>query len=115
MKHFVIFSAFILSTAGMSHAEGRIATFCGSGHSNEVASATDVSANPDGYFIRSLGIQLSHGDPRIVQAVGKNYHLCTISAATPEMEVSRIQQLRNERAVRYLFVPTVCPDSTRSS
>jgi hypothetical protein len=51
--------------------------------------SSDVRANPDGYYVVSLRTQLSHGDLRIVNATGEVFHLCTSSAATPDMETTR--------------------------
>ena len=78
-------------------------------------SLNDVTANPDGYYIRSLQTQLSHGDPRIIQATGKKFHLCTRSAATPDMDGTKALTMINERAVKYLFVPVDCPKEQVSS
>lgn len=82
-------------------------TLCGSGHVNEISASDDVSANPDGYYIQSLKVQLSHDDPRIVDAVGDDFHLCTRSAATPDMDAARAASLMTERRVKYLFVPAI--------
>lgn len=89
-----------------------ISELCGAGHINEVASQADIQANPDGYFIRGLNIQLSHGDPRIIQAVGNEFHLCTRSAATPEMPETMAILMVEERDVKYLFVPA-CPSASK--
>lgn len=75
--------------ASTAQAETRIDTLCGSGHRNEIAGAEDVRTNPGGYFIVSLRLQLSHGDPRIQFTAGDTFHLCTTSAATPDMETSQ--------------------------
>lgn len=104
-----------LTLASQTKAESLISKHCGPGHVNEVASADDVSANPDGYYIRSLQEQVSHGDPRIVTAVGDVFYLCTGSAATPEMDAGRAALLMNERRVRYLFVPNDCPKAVPAS
>jgi hypothetical protein len=93
--------------ASAAHAETRIDTLCGSGHVNEVASLQDVRANPDGYYIVSLRTQLSQGDPRIVEATGDVFHLCTISLATPDLEMTRALLLMKTREVKYLFVPMI--------
>lgn len=94
-------------TANTAGAESLIDKLCGPGHVNEAAEG-DVTANPDGYYIRSLQTQLRHGDVRIVQAVGRVYHLCTRSAATPDMDETKAGLLMEERAVSVLFVPS-CP------
>lgn len=93
--------------AAAAQAEPRIDTLCGSGHQNEVASPQDVKANPNGYYIVSLRTQLSLGDPRIVDATGDVFHLCTSSLATPDMETTRAQLLMHARKVKYLFVPMI--------
>ena len=98
----------------MVQAEGMIDTLCGPGHVSETAGPSDVRHNPDGYYVASLQTQLSHGDPRIVHAVGETFHLCTRPAATPDMETTRAILLMNERVVSYLFVPTEIPTSSRS-
>jgi hypothetical protein len=105
----------MFALAGPASAGGMIDTFCGAGHVNETADAGDVRANPDGYYIASLGVQLSHGDPRIVKAVGSGFHLCTRGAATPDMERSRALLLMGEREVKYLFVPNDCPKGRPAS
>ncbi len=91
--------------ASFAQAETRIDMLCGSGHRNEVASPQDVKANPAGYYVTSLRTQLPLGDPRIVQATGDVFHLCTSSAATPDMETTRALLLMQTREVKYLFVP----------
>lgn len=109
MKLTATLIALTIFTAGAAAAESRIKTLCGADHSNEAASADDVVANPDGYYIRSLQTQISHGDPRIVQATGRTFNFCTTTAATPDMDSSRAMLLMNDRRVKYLFVPTPCP------
>lgn len=115
MKSTIALTTLALLTAMPASAGTMIDTLCGDNHSNEVLSADDVTANPDGYYIRSLQTQISHGDIRIVQAVGKEFHLCTRSAATPDMEATKAALLAGERSVKYLFVPTICPDSRPGS
>lgn len=110
MKTPILTIAFLALCAAPALAESKIDSLCGTGHVDETAHAGDVSANPDGYYIRSLQVQLRHGDPRIVQAVGKQFHLCTRSAARPDMEATRALLLQGEREVKYLFVPTDCPE-----
>ena len=78
---------------------------CGSGHRNEVVSLQDVIPNTGGYYIASLRVQLSYGDPRIVNPFGEVFHLCTSSAATPDLEATRALHMKQTREVRYLFVP----------
>lgn len=100
-------TAIALVLASAAKAVTRIDTLCGSEHRNEVAGPRDVMANPGGYYIVSLRTQLSHGDPRIVKATGEEFHLCTSSAATPDMETTRALLLMQTREVKYLFVPTI--------
>ena len=69
-------------------AQSSIDALCGAGHANEAAAFGAVSPNPDGYYLPGLNIQLSHGDPRIVRAVGSDFHLCTRPASTPEMSAA---------------------------
>lgn len=113
MTRTLTIAALTLFAATAAQAETMIDTLCGAGHVNEVA-AGDVVANPDGYYVRSLRVQLSHGDARIVQAVGKEFHLCTRTAATPDMDAHKARLLMNERGVRYLFVP-VCPPKAQTN
>ena len=108
-------TAVVLLVASAAQAETRIDTLCGSGHRNEVIGPQDVMANPGGYYIISLRTQLSHGDPRIVEATGEAFHLCTSSAATPDIETSRALLLMQTREVKYLFVPVVVEPSERRS
>lgn len=105
MRTIFAITAVTIAAAGVAQAEPRIDALCGADHINEVA-AHDVSSNPDGYYIRSLQTQLTHGDPRIVEAVGNEFHVCTRSAATPDMDSNRAILLMSEREVTYLFVPT---------
>lgn len=102
-------------SAASAQAESRIETLCGANHVNEVAAPDDVVANPDGYYIRSLETQISHGDPRIIQATGRTFHLCTRSAATPDMSTTMALTLMDEREVTHLFVPLDCPKSRPAS
>lgn len=96
--------------AGAAEAQSVIDQLCGSNHVNQIIAQDDVTSNPDGYYVRSLQSQLSHGDPRIVRAVGKKYHLCTRPAATPDLDANQATLLDNERVVKYLFIPIEgCP------
>ncbi len=97
----------------MAQAEGMIDTLCGPGHASEAAGPDDIQPNPGGYYVASLQTQLSHGDPRIVHAVGKTFHLCTRPAATPDMDPTRASLLMDKRIVSYLFVPTEVPTIQR--
>lgn len=105
MKQIAILATLACTMASSVYAEGMIAKLCGRDHQNEVATYTDVTSNPDGYYIRSLRTQLSHGDARIVKAVGDSYYLCTVSAARPDMDQTKALLAMKERAVKYLFVP----------
>jgi len=96
-------------------ADSRIAKLCGPDHVNEVASLSDVQANPDGYYVASLREQISFGDRRIVLTPGDEFYLCTRQAATPEMDASKVLLLMDERTVKYLFVPTLLRDTHTSS
>ncbi len=115
MKMITILSAAILCAAAPAFAGSRIDSLCGDGHVNEALADDDVSANPDGYYIRSLRTQLSHGDPRLITNVGTSFHLCTRAAATPDMDAGKARLLQDERAVRYLFVPMACPKKSLAS
>ena len=103
--------ALIVTSTGPAFAEEdpRIARLCGEGHVNEAASPADIRANPDGYYVASLREQISHGDPRIVRDTVGGFHLCTVPAATPEMDANKALLLMGERQVKYLFVPKACP------
>lgn len=113
MKPTLTLAALALLAATSAKSETTIDRLCGAGHVNEAA-AGDVIANPDGYYVRSLRVQLSHSDVRIVQAVGDVFHLCTRTAATPEMDTGKAKLLMSERRVRYLFVP-VCPPKVQTN
>jgi hypothetical protein len=91
------------ATAG---ADTRIAALCGQGHVNEAASATDVRASDDGFFVASLSERVSLDDPRIIMTAGDDFHLCTRSDATPDMDATKAALLMRERTVKYLFVPS---------
>ena len=103
----IAFTTVISATAAI--ADSRVNTLCSAGHVNEITAVGDIVANPDGYYIRSLKTQISHGDPRIIQTTDANFHLCTESAATPEMDVTMALTLMQERRVKYLFAPVNCP------
>jgi len=102
----------LIATATGAHAESMVTAFCGASHENEALVQSEIEPNPDGYYIPELNTQLSHGDRRIIQAVGDEFHLCTRSAATPDMPTNMVHLLKNERAVKFLFVPT-CPKAIR--
>ncbi|MGR3617702.1 MAG: hypothetical protein ACU0BB_16915 [Paracoccaceae bacterium] len=96
--------------AGTADAQSMIDQLCEPGHVSEIAAQGDVTSNPDGYYVRSLQTQLSHGDLRIIPAVGTVYHLCTRPAATPEMGTTKAMLLEDDRVIKYLFVPVKgCP------
>jgi len=112
---FAVATAFTFLSASVAFADSRIETLCGVGHLNEVAAADDVVSNPDGFYIRSLQTQIRHGDPRLVQTNGSGFHLCTASAATPDMDNNKALLLMNERRVKYLFAPIACPKQSPTS
>jgi len=101
--------------AGTAEAQSMIGQLCGQDHINQTATPDDVMPNPDGYYVQSLQTQLSHGDPRIVQAVGESYHLCTRGASTPDLDTSRAIILENRRVITYLFVPVASPNNQPGS
>ena len=109
----IVFTTVIGATAAI--ADSRVNTLCSVGHVNEIAGVGDVVANPDGFYIRSLKVQISHGDPRIIQTTDANFHLCTANAATPDMDTTMALTLINERRVKYLFAPINCPKSAPGS
>lgn len=113
MKTTLTIAAFVFLAATTAKSETMVDSLCGADHVNETV-AGDILANPDGYYVRSLRVQLSHGDARIIQAVGDEFHLCTRTAATPEMDAGMAKLLMNERRVRYLFVP-ICPPRAQPS
>lgn len=108
-------TATAMAFATSAFADSRIEALCGAGHANETAAVGDVVANPDGYYIRNLKTQISHGDARIVQFNEPGFHLCTTSAATPDMDQSRALSVMANRRVKYLFVPIDCPKQVPSS
>ena len=115
MKTVLAIAAIATISSNVAFADSRVSTFCGESHANEITAIDDVVANPDGVYIQSLGTQISHGDPRIIQTTGKAFHLCTASAATPDMDVTMALSLINERRVRFLFVPIDCPKQVPNS
>lgn len=115
MKRATILASLAFALTSPAMAEQRVDVLCGEGHLNEVSASDDVIPNPDGYFIRSLQTQISHGDPRLVKAVGNEFHVCTRSAATPDMDANRVLLLAGDRVVTYLFVPMLVPTATPNS
>ncbi|MCV2866396.1 hypothetical protein [Defluviimonas sp. WL0075] len=115
MKLTTALIALSVLSAGPAMAQSGIETLCGAGHLNEAAPGEDVVANPAGYYIRSLRTQVSHGDPRIIRATGDEFDFCTRSAATPDMNSNQAVLLRNERRLKYLFVPLMEPMSRQGS
>lgn len=102
----VIIALALLSAAPTAVlADSLIAELCGADHVNEIASADDIHPNPAGFYVRSLREQVSEGDPRIVLTTGDEFHLCTRSAATPDMDATKAQLLMRDRRVKYLIVP----------
>jgi len=96
-------------------AQSSIDALCGPGHVNEATVVGAVQPNPDGYYLPGLNIQLSHGDPRIVRAVGLDFHLCTRPASTPEMSAAQADAYADRRVVKYLFVPNIIPEVSPNS
>ncbi len=112
----VAFFSTCTTLSSASAADSRIATLCGKTQFNEIAGLDDVSANPDGYYVRSLRTQVSHGDPRIVQSNGESgYFLCSVSAATPDMDTTQTVLMKQKRRVKYVFVPAGCPKQKPTS
>jgi hypothetical protein len=111
---FIIALALLLAAQTAAKADSRIATLCGADHVNELASQDDVRPTPDGYYVASLGEQVSEGDPRIILGTSDEFYLCTRPAATPDMDTTKALLLMHERTLKYLFVPDVRP-GTRSS
>ncbi len=105
MKVFVCICVLSMATAASAQSQSKITELCGAEHINEIAAPGEVMSNPNGFYVKSLGVQLSLGDPRIVQAVGSEFHLCLRSAATPSNDASRAAILQDRQEVKYLFVP----------
>ncbi len=85
MKLIATTAVALIATTTFTQAQSKTTELCGAGHANELQQQSDIQSNPDGYFVRGLNTQLSNGDPQIIQAVGDVFHLCTRSAATPNM------------------------------
>ena len=115
MKTVIAIAAIATLASGAAFADSRVNALCGVGHMNEAVTSDDVIANPDGFYISSLETQISHGDPRLIHTTGTAFHLCTASAATPDMDTTMALSLMNERRVKFLFVPIDCPKQTPSS
>jgi hypothetical protein len=117
MKRTSFAIALTLLSAGASaaQADSRIAKFCGPDHVNEVASGDDVRPNPAGFYVASLGEQVSEGDPRIILTTSDDFYLCTRPAATPDMDATKALLLMRERTVKYLFVPVIRRDTREPS
>ena len=107
----------LMSTAMTSQAMSQsiIDELCGTGHVSETAIVGPVSKNPDGYYLSGLKTQLSHGDQRIIHAVGSEYHVCTRPVSTPEFGMTQMYQSANKREVTYLFVPTASSELSPNS
>ena len=112
---FLGIAAVLMVTASGAQAQSIVQHLCGADHQNEILSAEDVRANPDGYYVTSLNTQIRLGDPRIVNAVGDSFYLCTRSAATPDMDASQLSAMKNKRVVKYLFVPAISQGRKPSS
>ena len=109
MKTVLAAAAIATISSNTAFADSRVNALCGENHMGELAAIDDVVANPDGFYIRSLEMQIRHGDPRIIQTTDTAYHLCTASAATPDMDVTMALSMMSERRVKFLFVPINCP------
>ncbi len=106
MKSTMTIALFLAITASTgANADSRIERFCGSGHVNEMTSVNDVTSNPDGYFVVSLGEQVSEGDPRIILTNNSGFHLCTRQGTTPGMDANDIYRQEGNARVKFLFVP----------
>lgn len=105
--NFIIALSLLLATSTAVKADSRIAELCGTDHVNEVASEVDVRPNPVGFYVASLGEQISDRDPRIILSTDDEFYLCTRTAATPDMDASKALLLMQERMVKYLFVPSI--------
>ena len=103
----IIALSVLLTTPTAALADSRIAKLCGSEHVNEVASDVDVRPNPVGFYVASLGEQVSDRDPRLILSTDDAFYLCTRTAATPDMDTSKALLLMHERVVKYLFVPSI--------
>ena len=112
---FIIALASCFAALSAAKADTRIAELCGSDHVNEVASTDDVRPNPGGFYVASLREQVSEGDPRIILSTSDGFYLCTRSAATPDMDMSKALLLMRERTVKYLFVPIIRRETRGSS
>lgn len=77
-------------------------TFCGQ---DPITTAGDVLSNPGGYYIKSLGVEIRYGDPRIIPSASDQPFFCTRSAATPAMDDAAAAQQQHRQVVEYLFVP----------
>ncbi len=109
MKRTGLVIALTLLSAGAlaAQADSDITRLCGPAHVNEVASAEDVLAYPAGYYVRSLKEQVSLGDPRIMLTTNDEFYLCTLPAATSDMNSTKATLPMHERTVKYLFVPVI--------
>lgn len=70
-----------------------------------ITSAGDVQSNPQGYYIKSLGVEIKYGDPRVIPSASDQPFFCTRPAATPAMDDAAAAGKRRKRVVEYLFVP----------
>jgi hypothetical protein len=112
IHHLISLAALLAAATTATAADSRIDTLCGANHQDEQVMSGDASANPGGYYVASLKVQLRQGDPRIITSNDATFHLCTRPAATPDMETTKALLLMNERTVKYLFVP-MTPQGTR--
>jgi hypothetical protein len=106
MFKIILIAATLTATGALASdtQDSRIAELCGAEHVNEATSPDDVSANPDGYYIASIGEQVSLGDPRIVLTNDAEPYFCTRSAALPTMDATNFALRQDQRVTRWLFV-----------
>jgi hypothetical protein len=110
MRRFALITALTMAATNAAMAEdSRIEKLCGVDHRNELVSPQDATANPAGYYIASLQVQLPLGDPRIIATNENTFHLCTRSPAVPDMDPNKAMLLMKERTVKFLFVPMKPP------
>lgn len=102
-------------TTTQAAAQSASERLCGADHINEAQITGPVLENPDGYYLAGLQTQLSHGDPRIVQATGSTFYVCTRPVTTPGMTETEVILTRGQREVSRLFVPVrECPTGQNS-
>lgn len=101
MKYAMIALAFTLLPVSVS-AQPLGSQLC---RQDPITTAGDVLSNPQGYYIKSLGVEIKYGDPRIIPSASDQSFFCTRPAATPAMDDAAAAQQRHRQVVEYLFVP----------